>query len=749
MSLITEFSDFLTRLGLTIDAGRKGHLTARRRTALMEEELHYILSEDGSAEPQKRATLIIPSGAPAPRNSDRGRWFHFDDFLDHAVQADRIAREAADVSFDPVVKESLRFFVPQQVSESSGSSPRDAVQFVFSNWLPAPSGKLLVVLGPAGYGKTLLTYHTARQLAQAHLASRSSPKQPIPFLVPFARFRRVADFEGMILTSLQQRGITDLTAGAFAYLVSRQRVILFLDGFDELLEERPTEAQKNLREFLETLQGRGKVLITARSTFFRTSLDVADFLEHYLEPDDVQVVELLPFNKNQRGEVIAKVSPGQAEINRVTRVVESDGIREAMGSPLLLRETVEAMVQEHAKLPPNPSRRDLFEVLESSVYGRERKRHGHLFTNRVQQSMLQSLGGDMLRENTRAFEMDLVRVVASEAAEETNPSDAELEKLADHHFLTVDAQAGDVRFNHQVFREYFQARWLVHSLETGDQHRVVEVLGRRLLPEGVATFVTELSGEKAVENLIGCMAPQSSSMLIDNIGSICASLRDPLYLRRFFELAPRETALTIRVEETDLSRADLGSRVLGRTQFVNCSLAGASFRGSVLRDVAFHGCDLTGAVFEGASPEIVTLDYTHRLFGAPSIFRALIERGAYCGPDFEVIEQEATVTWRTTIKELIRSRLRRFYVAGPAAEGSRWDVSIRDRNLLGGLDQSSRMFVLADVIPAMVGLGILKREREHGEVIYRLQVKARDDARALIERDQEVGLVAELVERLS
>ena len=68
-----------------------------------------------------------------------------------------------------------------------------------------------------------------------------------------------------------------------------------LDGFDELLEERPDEARKNLRELIETLEGKGRVVVTARATFFRTSADVADFLENFLSPDDVRVVDLLSF----------------------------------------------------------------------------------------------------------------------------------------------------------------------------------------------------------------------------------------------------------------------------------------------------------------------------------------------------------------------------------------------------------------------------------------------------------------------
>ena len=217
----------------------------------------------------------------------------FDEFLDSTIQADRLARELVD---DPEITKERAAFVPQHVHGGGQPQPDDAMQFL-SRWFEDENARLLVVLAPAGYGKTLLTRMFAHRLATAHLAS---PKNPLPFLLPFGQFRRVAEFEGMILTSIQHKGITDFTAAAFAYLVQRQRCVLMLDGFDELLEERPEEAQKNLRELIETLSGQGRIILTARSTFFRTSTDVSDFLQNYVSDEDVTVLDLQPFDASQR-----------------------------------------------------------------------------------------------------------------------------------------------------------------------------------------------------------------------------------------------------------------------------------------------------------------------------------------------------------------------------------------------------------------------------------------------------------------
>ena len=83
----------------------------------------------------------------------------------------------------------------------------------------------------------------------------------------------------------------------------------------------------------------------------------------------------------------------------------------------------------------------------------------------------------MLQANVRGFEMDGVQVLAAEAAGEfdfdASPSD--LARLADHHFLTVDPNSDEVRFNHQVFREYFQAAAIVASVAAGKASWMVAI----------------------------------------------------------------------------------------------------------------------------------------------------------------------------------------------------------------------------------------------------------------------------------
>jgi hypothetical protein len=743
-----ELRDYLERLGLHVEEGKGGSLLATRRTALAQESLEFRVVEKLPARLPRNVRFILP-----PSSKERkvdGQAFPLDAFLDSTIQADRLAQELVD---DPEIAEERAAFVPQRVAEGGQPNPDNAVEFL-ANWFQNRRERLLVVLAPAGYGKTLLTRVFAHRLANAHLAD---PGNPLPFLLPFAQFRRVAEFEGMILSAIQRKGITDFTAAAFAYLVQKQRCVLMLDGFDELLEERPDEAQKNLRELIETLSGQGRIVVTARSTFFRTSTEVADFLEHYLSDEDVTVLDLQPFDAGQRRELVQRLAPNQTIINAINKILETEGLSEAMGSPLLLRETVEALAhpgEGRRRLPPRAQRKDIFDVLEPSVYARERERHGHKFPDRVQRRFVELLAREMLSANVRGFEMEGVQVLATEAAEEFNfvSSPSDLARLADHHFVTVDRSSDEVRFNHQVFREYFQASALAAAARAGEAEWIVSVLAARPLPEEVAAFVAELERPAFSTTLLDCVSPivHGANYLSRNVASICAAFRTRDAINSLLRAIDGSVPLGFRIAGIDLSGTDWADRILDGMEFVNCDLSEARFDGATIRDIAFQNCNLGHASFANAVPDSVQFDYGSRIFGTTAVIEALRDRGVSGMEEEGESLEDLELEWRDWVKGLLASRMRRFYVAGvEGSKGSKWDRSILEMNLLGGLDQFERRYASSELIPELVKTGVLTRVREHGNVVYRLNGEAMDDARRLIEDDEASGLMDDVLERLS
>lgn len=558
----------------------------------------------------------------------------------------------------------------------------------------------------------------------------------------------------MILTSLQKKGITDYTAGAFAELVQQKRIVLILDGFDELLEERPEEARKNLRELIETLEGRGKVLVTARSTFFRTSDEVADFLEYFLAPGQVSVIDLQPFDRQQRGRFVQRQLGDGPERDRVISFVESESLREAMGSPLLLRETVDALTAsgQSLRLDDAAGRRDLFGALERSVYERERRRHGHAFPDETQRTFLQILAREMLEGNTRGFDWESIRVAALEATGEPDVPQTELDRLADHHFLTVRPDSEEVQFNHQVFREYFQARSILGAGADGQTAWILGLLSQRPLPEEVRSFLSEIDKQASLADTLlesGIAVARPSDRLANNLGWVLAGYSRTDLVRAFVAQLPKDVPLSFQVRGLDLSGADFSGRFLQGMEFIECDLDEASFAQCNVTEVAFGSTSLLQTDFRGATVDSITLDYGERIFGRLDCLRELEGRGAVTDLREKAKQRDFHSERRAEVIEIVRGRLNRFYIAGTSgAPDSRWDSTIIERNLFGGVKPGESKYVKSKVIPRMIGMGVLGRSRAHGNVLYHLMDSSEDDARRLMENDEVCGVIEELVDRL-
>ncbi len=748
--LTAEVRDFVERLGRVVEEPRPGRLVAKHRTALVEESTDFVILDDPSSKPLKRGINILPVGHLGLDKEEYPKTYFFDDFLDSTVNAQMLATTLKE---DDKIKEKAAGFIPQNLSQGGQVLPTDARQFFSQEWLPDEDRRLLAVLGPAGYGKTVLSSALALNMAEAYITAEDGARPPFPYLIDFGQFRRLASFEAMILTSLEAKGITDYTSSAFAYLVTHRRVVLILDGFDELLEERPEEAQRNLRELIETLGGLGKVLITARSTFFRTSDDVADFLEYYLEPSQVSVVELSPFDTAQRHAFIVARTEDGKEAERIEAFVNSPGLDEAMGSPLLLKETIEALLEDsEGRLDRPTGRRDLFALLESKAYERERTRQAHLFSNEVQQTFLEELAKELLQDNSPALDKEDVEVYASLYGELADGDDAACAKLVGHHFLTVNDESKDkVRFNHQVFREYFQARALIKACSEGDVDLLLRMLNKRPIPEAVREFCCELDeGAEVPKRLLEITraSVRPSERLASNVASVCVSYNNVDLIHELLDAIPAGVPFELEVQSQDLRGLRWSDRYLTSLKLTDVDLRGTVFDGTVIGELILADTNVEGTVVSALTVDSLAVGYGKRVFGT-HILVELAGLGADAGLEEGAIPASIAVNRHAELIEMLRRRLKRFYNAGEeGVADSTWDKSISERNLLGGVAPAQAKFMKSQVIPAMLKAGLLERRRMQGQIIYDLSNASEDDARALLEREEVVGVVEATLVRL-
>jgi NACHT domain len=179
-----------------------------------------------------------------------------------------------------------QLYVPQRVKVVSNSHERNADDSnkEVSSLLTRDGSNLIFILADAGRGKTWLTWSFAQDAARKYIEEVSKSAMlrahlpPIPFLIPFSQYKRLTSFDGIILERLNSFGTLDIRAEGFKHLLTKGRIVLILDGFDEMLELAPAHARENLQEIRRHLQGYSKLILTSRRSVFPTPKEIYDFI---------------------------------------------------------------------------------------------------------------------------------------------------------------------------------------------------------------------------------------------------------------------------------------------------------------------------------------------------------------------------------------------------------------------------------------------------------------------------------------
>ncbi len=279
------------------------------------------------------------------------------------------------------------------------------------------------------------------------------------------------------------------------------------------------------------------------------------------------------------------------------------------------------------------------------------------------------------------------------------------------------------------------------------------ILGKRPLPEDVRRFVGDLDLAADLPGMLlenGMISDRPSSALANNVAALLAAYRRRDLLSAFLRVLPTDCPLSFRIQELDLSGSDWRGRYLQGVEFVSCSLDGADFTSAHISELGLIETSVSGARFNGARVDSVALDFSDRAFGQLEVMNALRSRGAETGEQEPEVRRSLAERRREEIVDIVKGRLRRFYVAGRSdTQDSRWDSSILERNLFGGVDPGQMKYVRSKVVPRMLSLNILGRQRAYGDHVYHLSNEAEDDARRLLEDEEVLGMVKGLVDRLA
>lgn len=149
--------------------------------------------------------------------------------------------------------------------EKYSEAPQDFLESIDKWFRPDDvqnSVKTLVVDGPAGIGKT----HLIRSLAYLRASNFSAGTAP-PILHVQSRGQKLTGLTDVIARTLQALRIS-LTFDQLPILAKHGLIQIAIDGFDELADPNGYDtAWGSLRDFAESIQGRGCLLLAGRDTF--------------------------------------------------------------------------------------------------------------------------------------------------------------------------------------------------------------------------------------------------------------------------------------------------------------------------------------------------------------------------------------------------------------------------------------------------------------------------------------------------
>lgn len=459
------------------------------------------------AVPPKGSWVVVcdenpPSISPGTFNIIKKRKMHvltLTLFYDEMLRAKEICKKTLEAVVrwkdeDINLERLSELYVPQRASIEQNShteDTNDSNEFLTSAF-QTTAGAVIFVLADAGRGKTWLTWAIAQKTAKRYLDAVSQedklpklPPPPVPFIIPFSQYKRLASFNGIVLERLNSIGTLDIRAEGFKYLLSKGRIVLILDGFDEMLELAPAHARENLVEISRHLQDLSKLVLTSRRTIFSTKSEITNFLSS-AEGDptnlNLSVCYLRGFTQGQLHAFHKARGATDVEIEKILKLPLDRELQEA---PQIAEYFVD-IVRSGIEL----KHQNVFEPILSLIYKREASKWEKDPNTRMpadlQEKFLTEISLLMWPDGAAAPQ--LAELLADDLGHRY---------LSKHHLLqpTLD---GQLQFEHHVWRDWFMARALRERMEqSGWAPRVLSGLMANALPEYCANFLAiNISREK-------------------------------------------------------------------------------------------------------------------------------------------------------------------------------------------------------------------------------------------------------------
>jgi hypothetical protein len=616
----------------------------------------------------------------------------------------------------------------------------DAATSFLARWRDDPDTKKrwLIVVGEYGTGKTALTKVLQRRWA---LQYHDNPSMPIPFRMELRQFTRQFDAKGLVHQFLDSNRLSHLSIDFVFSLIRSGRIVLLLDGYDEMAQYmQPRERRACLEALAELSADGARGILTSRPNYFTEAeeFQVFEILyatlkqgQYYLSAADHdlvsrekyvdQLIEAQFLNRYER--TLKDLSDAQTEqlverslasdlagktavlnlVRRVFRERDEGAATSLSGKPVIisyLLQVVEDLKRQKDELQTDSgttplSEWEVYKLIVDSLMIRDVRRSHRILPGR-RRSFLRVLAVWLSRrDNPSVSEGDFIDLIQREFRSEFRrllPEDKQrtidqyFEDLRSSATLTRSAESGKPgwRFSHNSLREFLVAEHLIECLKNEEQTSIPEVP----ISDAMRIFVAskgldELSTlaeklrEMWAERKTERGAGQMLVLLWDGISRLFGGDPDPAG-----SCLQRISGKPVAMNDATLNRLRFS------TEERPASLEAASFNGSMLSDIdlCFSSCqnsDFSGAVLENTLFREANL--SGALFRRSFLLDVELTEADVMNCDFREIDVESTILVRkdggTALERLQKSELRGYlrYRRAVTDDVSPYFVAVNDR----------------------------------------------------------------------
>lgn len=582
---------------------------------------------------------LIPSDDDSPdivRMSD-GSSITYGRFLTHELaRMDILAQKFLDS------RKAIPFFVD---GDATVNRPGEALRSGSSRTLlheectnaPAFASRVAFLTADAGHGKTALLRHYQHQVAADFQRGTSS----FLFWHVDLQGRQLLRLSEALMGDLAELRHSGLWMPGVIRLLQRRKLVLAIDGFDELsAEQGDTDALGALTSLVDQLQGRGIIVAAARRTFFDAedyAMKTALVRRSLASACHFDQLGLLPW--------------GEPEAKRYLSLVETEGRRfddpdssyaailQALGGdtrhPMLARPF---LVSQMAKaLLTTQLRPDDFITTETDpmsgvatvvkAFIRREVSEKWIFPDTGESyltqdqhfELLATVAEEMYRSQKDRLRLDTVETLAAILMDQWEiPASrhAQIMEMIRSHVLLVlppDAQSNFRSFDHPEFRDFFVAQALKGHLVAAMTSAGAEQLARFLtyapLSDGTAAYVSGMVDRapndvaRAIESLCARVRDEwRPTHLQTNAGTLVANLFDGV---AFADTMSVDGPLV-------MSSLVLENSHVQNVRFNGCHFVNLSLRGACWREVVIEGSEINELRVDRSNShfESVVLDRT-------------------------------------------------------------------------------------------------------------------------------------------